>query len=123
MSTIPRAAPEPGADAQAKNSRPSAEGVTGTRCPARPKPHTAGNKKQRRGGKNKEDKDELIHLFVPALEDDGEGSVPDQVLPAELKLSHRLHGAAPGGPRSRRGGCGREGFRAAKGRGGGGGWR
>lgn len=37
------------------------------------------------------------HLFVPAFEDDGEGSVSDQVLPAELKLPHRLHGAAGGG--------------------------
>lgn len=35
---------------------------------------------------------------MPAFENDGEGSVPDQVLPAELKLSHRLHGAAPGVP-------------------------
>lgn len=34
---------------------------------------------------------------MPAFEDDGEGSVPDQVLPAELKLPHRLHGAAGGG--------------------------
>lgn len=34
---------------------------------------------------------------MPAFEDDGEGSVSDQVLPAELKLPHRLHGAAGGG--------------------------
>lgn len=116
MSTASRAAPEPGADAPAKNSHRS---PAGTGWPGR-SAQLGPNREIKSWGGGEEE--EILHLFVPAFEDDGEGSVPDQVLPAELKLSHRLHGAAPGGPRSRRGDRGRDGFRAAKGPGGGG-WR